>query len=147
MARVYSLKISLVYCVFMVAIGCDVDDQLAEASPGDELDTSLSIQVIIDGSFQYSEKGEVRNVLEAGKLERFENNDIWEVDEGFTLYIEGDRITNRAKLSGGRGTYDSKTGHLIARDGVLLVNSEGDKLKTEYLVWSHDSDKFTRIDP
>ena len=141
MARVYSLKISLVYCVFIVAIGCDVDDQLAEASPGDELDTSLSIQVIIDGSFQYSEKGEVRNVLEAGKLERFENNDIWEVDEGFTLYIEGDRITNRAKLSGGRGTYDSKTGHLIARDGVLLVNSEGDKLKTEYLVWSHDSDK------
>jgi LPS export ABC transporter protein LptC len=151
MACTPRFKIFLLCCVFMVEIGCDVQDnsndvgdqqaEQTEVNTGDELDESLSIQVIIDGSFQYSEKGEVRNILEAGKLERFENNDIWQVDDGFTLYIEGDKSTNRAQLSGGRGTYDSKIGHLIARDGVLLVNSEGDKLKTEYLVWSHDSDK------
>ena len=150
MARTSSIKNFLFCCIFMVEIGCnvqgnstDVDNQQVDHKDfnGDALDESLSMQVIIDGSFQYSEKGEVRNILEAGKLERFENNDIWQVDEGFTLYIEGDKSTNRAQLSGGRGTYDSKTGHLIARDGVLLVNSEGDKLKTEYLVWSHDSDK------
>ena len=148
MVRTPSIKIFLLYCIFMVETGCDVrdnsndvDDLLTETNSGNELDELLSIQVIIDGSFQYSEKGKVRNILEAGKLERFENNDIWQVDDGFTLYIEGNKSTNRAQLSGGRGTYDSKTGHLIARDGVFLVNSEGDKLKTEYLVWSHDSDK------
>ena len=148
MVRTFSIKLFLLSCVFMVEVGCDVTDNIDDLgnkttkyNPDDELNESLSLQVIINGSFQYSEKGKVRNVLDAGKLERFENNDIWQVDEGFTLYIAGDKMTNRATLSGGRGTYDSKTGHLIARDQVLLINSEGDKLKTEYLVWSHDSDK------
>lgn len=145
MNRTSMFHFLIICCIFMVDIGCDVagnvDDQFSEANSNDELDGDVSQQVIVQGAFQYSEKGEVRNVLEAGKLERFENNDNWQVDEGFTLYIAGDKLTNRATLSGGRGTYNSKTGHLIARDGVLLVNSDGDKLNTEYLVWSHDSNK------
>jgi LPS export ABC transporter protein LptC len=148
MVRTFSIQLLLLFCVFMVEVGCDVTDNIddlenktTKSNPDDEFNESHSLQVIINGSFQYSEKGKVRNVLDAGKLERFENNDIWQVDEGFTLYIAGDKMTNRATLSGGRGTYDSKTGHLIARDQVLLINSEGDKLKTEYLVWSHDSDQ------
>ena len=112
-----------------------------ELDQSDELSEQRSIQVIINGSFSYSEKGEIKNVLEAGKLERFEDNDIWEVEDGFTLYISGDKTSNQATLSGGRGVYDSKIGHLIARDDVVLVNNEGDRLKTEYLVWSNDSDK------
>ena len=32
-------------------------------------------------------------------------------------------------------------GHLIAIDDVVLINNEGEKLQTEYLVWSNDSDR------
>ena len=99
MVRTFSIQLLLLFCVFMVEVGCDVTDNIddlenktTKSNPDDELNESHSLQVIINGSFQYSEKGKVRNVLDAGKLERFENNDIWHVDEGFTLYIAGDKI-------------------------------------------------------
>ncbi|PCJ80704.1 MAG: LPS export ABC transporter periplasmic protein LptC [Bacteroidetes bacterium] len=101
----------------------------------------VASQIITGGKFLYSEKGEVKNVLEAGKLERSDNNDIWEVTGGFKLFIDGTSGNHQAVLTGGRGTYDSKNGYMIARDDVQLINLEGEKLNTEYLVWSHDSDK------
>ena len=105
----------------------------------------VAIQIIHGGTFQYSEKGDVKNVLKAGRLERWKDdgfvNEIWRVSEGFTLYIEGDRINHEAVLIGGRGTYDAKIGHLIAHDDVVLINNEGEKLQTEFLVWSNDSDR------
>ena len=105
----------------------------------------VALQTIHGGIFQYSEKGDVRNVLKAGRLERWKDDDIvnevWRVSEGFTLYIEGDSIKHEAILSGGRGTYDADMGHLIAHDDVVLINNVGEKLQTEYLVWSNDSDR------
>ncbi|MBM55944.1 MAG: LPS export ABC transporter periplasmic protein LptC [Euryarchaeota archaeon] len=103
-----------------------------------------ALQVITGGSFRYSEKSQIKNVLEAGRLERWESDgsssEVWRVSNGFTLYIDGDKENHDAVLSGGRGTYEADLGHLIAYDDVELINSEGEKLNTEYLVWSNDSD-------
>ena len=115
-----------------------------EKVPESELE-GLALQVITGGTFQYSEKGQTQNVLQAGRLERWKNegsaNEIWKVSEGFILYIEGDSHNHEAVLSGGRGTYNADKGHLIAYDDVELINQEGEKLNTEYLVWSNDSDR------
>lgn len=119
--------------------GCVTSDETLTESVSDTY--NISTQVITLGEFIYSEKGEVKNILEAGRLERSENNDIWKVSEGFRLFIGGDRSNHQAVLTGGRGNYDPNSGHLIARDGVELINLEGERLNTEYLVWSHDSDK------
>ncbi len=104
-----------------------------------------ALQIIHGGTFQYSEKGVIRNVLKAGRLERWKDddliNEVWQCSEGFTLYIEGNNINHEAILSGGRGLYDADMGHLIAHDNVILINNEGEKLQTEYLVWSNDSDR------
>jgi LPS export ABC transporter protein LptC len=130
----YLLAISSIFYM-----GCVTsDDNLTESIS--EMD-NISTQVITSGEFIYSEKGEVKNILEAGRLERSEDHEIWDVSEGFRLYIGGDKSNHQAVLSGGRGNYNPNSGHLIARDGVELVNLEGEKLNTEYLVWSHDSDK------
>ena len=105
----------------------------------------VALQVISGGTFSYSEKGVIKNELQAGRLERWESDgessEVWRVSEGFTLYIEGDKSKHEAVLSGGRGIYDADVGHLIAHDNVVLVNTEGEKLMTEYLVWSNDSDR------
>ena len=104
-----------------------------------------ALQVISGGTFRYTEKSKIKNVLNAGRLERWNSDnsstEIWRVSEGFTLYIEGDSKKYEAVLSGGRGTYDADQGHLTAYDDVELINKEGEKLNTEYLVWSNDSDR------
>ena len=46
-----------------------------------------------------------------------------------------------AVLKGGRGTYNADKAHLEAWDDVELINNEGEKLNTEYLVWSNEEDR------
>lgn len=104
-------------------------------------------QVVLDGYFEYTERGRVVQSLEASKLERWESSesaeetpDVWHVDGGFTLYIGGTQARHNAKLSAVRGTYDDEAGRLEAWEEVILVNEEGERLETEHLIWSHDSD-------
>ena len=104
-------------------------------------------QVVLDGYFEYTERGRVVQSLEASKLERWESSesaeetpDVWHVDGGFTLYIGGTQAKHDAKLSAVRGTYDDEAGRLEAWEEVVLVNEEGERLETEHLIWSHDSD-------
>lgn len=126
----------------LVAASCG-SDATTEAIKGEREEVAL--QIIHGGSFSYSEKGEIKNELQAGRLERWESDgessEVWRVSEGFTLFIDGDKETHEAILSGGRGTYDADAGHLIAHDNVILVNTDGERLMTEYLVWSNDSDR------
>jgi len=126
-------------CFSIFQLGCVTNEETLTESVSET--ENLSTQVITLGEFVYSEKGEIKNILEAGRLERSEDHDIWKVSEGFRLYIGGDKSNYQAVLSGGRGNYNPNSGHLIARDGVELINLEGERLNTEYLVWSHDSDK------
>jgi len=132
----------LVLVILSATVSCGVIE--TKDVPTVDLE-EVALQMIDGGTFQYSEKGDVRNVLKAGRLERWKDddvvNEVWRVSEGFTLYIEGDSIHHEAILSGGRGTYDTDMGHLIAYDDVVLINNEGEKLQTEYLVWSNDSDR------
>tara|TARA_X000000950_G_scaffold288939_1_gene408541 strand:+ start:4214 stop:4750 length:537 start_codon:yes stop_codon:yes gene_type:complete len=104
-------------------------------------------QVVLEGYFEYTERGRVVQSLEAAKLERWESSesaeetpDVWHVDGGFTLYIGGTQAKHNAKLSAVRGTYDDEAGRLEAWEEVVLVNEEGERLETEHLIWSHDSD-------
>ena len=138
----FAVRTFSVLLIISATISCGVIE--TEEVPKADLE-EVALQIINGGTFQYSEKGDVRNVLKAGRLERWKDdgivNEVWRVSKGFTLYIEGDSINHEAVLSGGRGTYDADMGHLIAHDDVVLINNEGEKLQTEYLVWSNDSDR------
>lgn len=131
-----------VFIITLVFISCEANDK--ENSHIAERE-EIAAQIIKGGGFQYSEMGEIKNILEAGRLERWENDgeerEVWLVSDGFTLYIEGDKENHEAMLRGGRGNYDAKKGHLIAWDDVVLINNKGERLSTEYLVWSNDSDR------
>jgi LPS export ABC transporter protein LptC len=130
------------YLLLLLLAGCNSEEN--NSVPAEELE-EIALQVISGGTFQYSEKGDIKNVLSAGRLERWESDgdasEVWRVSGGFTLYIDGDKSDHDAKLSGGRGTYDAEKGHLVAYDGVELVNNDNERLRTEYLVWSNDSDR------
>jgi LPS export ABC transporter protein LptC len=97
--------------------------------------------------FSYSERGEILHVIRAGVLVRAgapddgEDSDVIHVSNGFTMYIEGDENTHQAQLSASRGKLDEAAMRLVAEDDVVLKNTDGDRLETEYLVWAHDSDR------
>lgn len=130
-------------CALLMACGPSPG---AETTQDSMPDTRPS-QVVLEGYFEYTERGRVVQSLEAAKLERWESSesaeetpDVWHVDGGFTLYIGGTQARHNAKLSAVRGTYDDEAGRLEAWEEVVLVNEEGERLETEHLIWSHDSD-------
>lgn len=134
------------FCAAAVLVSCQpfASDEAQKAAEQEHALRTVPVQTIVDGSFEYTERGEVVNALVAGKLDRWEegprNDGQWTVSEGFTLFIGGAQGNHHATLSATRGTYDDQHGHLEAWDDVVLVNEEGDRLLTEHLVWLHDSD-------
>lgn len=96
----------------------------------------------------YSEKGLVQHVLIAASVIReastesaTESQDFITVDGGFTLYLGGDENQHSSQLTAQRGTLDEANLRLVAENDVVLRNAAGDRLETEYLVWSEDSDR------
>ena len=122
------------------AVGGESANILREGAP---------IQVVEHGYFEYTERGKLIQALEANRLERWDNPEgdspqpdapLWQVAEGFTLFIGGNRDRHAATLRADRGTYNDQAGRLEAWDNVVLVNNKNERLETEHLVWSHDSD-------
>ena len=112
-----------------------------------QADESIPTQVVINGTFQYSERGEILHELHAGELSRQEKGnatspeDYVEVRNGFELFIEGNEANHTARLRADWASLDEKNLRLIAKHGVVLENLAGDILETEYLVWSEDSNR------
>ena len=123
--------------------------QRVDAQATDILREGAPIQVVEQGYFEYTERGKLIQALEANRLERWDHSEgespqpdapLWQVSEGFTLFIGGNRDRHAATLKADRGTYNDQAGRLEAWDNVVLVNNKGERLETEHLVWSHDSD-------
>ena len=102
-------------------------------------------QVVLEGVFEYTERGRVVQSLEAAKLERWESSESAEetpdVCGGRWLHPVYRR--NQAKHDAKLSAYVAPT--TMKPDGsaweeVVLVNEEGERLETEHLIWSHDSD-------
>lgn len=133
--------------------GCALEDNSSSDS-GDSPNSDVPSQVVQGGYFEYSERGNVIQSLSAQKMVRRDQsnspsnpNPEWTVEDGFTLFIGGSKFSHNAKLSAKRGTYNEQTSHLEAWGDVVLVNEAGDKLFTDHLIWSHDSDMVKTHDP
>ena len=137
-----------VFSLCLSLFGCAEEQPASTSLENQDLSASRRpSQVVEDGYFEYTERGKVIQSLRASRLERWESEDdtdevpsLWHVDEGFTLFIGGTQSRHSARLSAVRGTYDDQSSRLEAWEEVVLVNHEGERLLTEHLVWSHDSD-------
>lgn len=136
--------------VLLFGGGCNSGDEKAWG-PWEEA-PETPIQNLENVRFAYSERGEVKHVLLATSLTRTsrtsreeseaeEGAGLIQVQGGFTLYIDGDERQHEASLSAQRGILDEAQMRLEAEDKVVVTNRAGDRLETEYLVWSNDSDR------
>jgi LPS export ABC transporter protein LptC len=104
-------------------------------------DREVAVQTVLNGTYYYTENGELTNVLEAAVLDRYEGEiSRIEVSGGFVLTTFDSIGNTDAIISANYGTYFDLEGRLIARENVVLVNAEGSRLNTEELYFVQDSD-------
>lgn len=133
----------LAWVVLLLSSCANSDAEISEI----QADERTPIQLVINGTFQYSERGTILHELRAGELRRLEGGDATtpedevEVRNGFELFIEGNAASHSAHLTAEWASLDEKTLRLVAKHGVVLQNAAGDVLETEYLVWSEDSNR------
>lgn len=129
------IPLALVSGIFF-SCGNDIDDINALID-----DRDVAVQTVENGTYFFTEAGELKNKLEAKLLDRYEGDDPRiEVYNGFTLTVYDSIGAIEAILKARTGTFWEGDGRLVAREEVELVNNEGSKLNTEELYFVQDSD-------
>lgn len=110
------------------------------------------IRTTYEVSYTFTDSGRVANVLNAGKVMRFEVGDSAYslISEGFELIFFDYQGEIDGRLTAMNGYVRGDNALMIARDSVVFVNRLGEELITEELIWRQDSgkvysDKFVTI--
>ena len=103
-------------------------------------------------TYTYTDSGRVSNILNAGKVLRFETPDSTYslIEDGFELVFFDNRGDFDGRLTAMNGYIRGDNALMIARDSVVFVNRVDEELLTEELIWQQDSgkvftDKFVTI--
>ena len=100
----------------VLGVGCRDATQPATPTASESGPTQHPSQMVEQGYFEYTERGEVVQSLQAASLELWESDDedpesLWHVDGGFTLFIGGTRERHSARLSAIRGRTMTRWGN------------------------------------
>lgn len=92
----------------------------------------------------YSEKGKVKARLKAAEFVRREaaKPPYTDFNNGIQVEFYNDSLQLTSTLTARYARYYEQQGNVLVRDNIVIVNSKGEKLKTEELVWNQQSEKF-----
>ncbi len=100
----------------------------------------------------YSDKGIVKAQLKAPVMKHTDDpkNAFTELPSGLILLFYGEAMNVQSTLTANYGISYDKTDEMIARNNVIVISENGDKLESEELIWSQKtqkirSDKFVKI--
>lgn len=104
---------------------------------------SPPIRSTLNVKYTFTDSGKVKNVLEAGKLDQYQNSDsaYSKISNGFALTFYDDQAQFDGKLTAKNGYMNGDNSMMIARDSVVFRNKENETLHTEELFWYGDSAK------
>lgn len=100
------------------------------------------VQTSYNASYTFSEKGLKQTRLEAGLLEQYKvegEDDYIVASGGFKMIFFDSLQLEEARVTADSGRYEEKKKTLMARGNVLLLNTQGEKLETEELIFDQDS--------
>lgn len=116
-----------------------------------DLDQLASIDVEADApdritqgvEYFYSDSGYLRNRLRAGRVEEFmaEERQRTRMSGGVELVFFDERGTPGSTLTARRGLISPRKNRMEVFDSVVFTNVRGERMETEHLVWSQDSDR------
>ena len=127
-------------------VGCKNDlDQLAQV----EMDAAAPDRVTTGAEYFYSDSGIVRNRLRAGRVEEYmpEEKRRTVMTDGVELVFFDARGGQGSVLTAREGLIKPRNNRMEVRDHVVFTNVRGERLETEHLVWSQDSDRVWTDQP
>jgi LPS export ABC transporter protein LptC len=133
----------LVACAFTA---CKNDlDQLARV----DMDATAPDRVTTGAEYFYSDSGIVRNRLRAGKVEEYmtEERQKTVMSDGVELVFFNPDGGQGSVLTARQGLIKPRKNRMEVRDHVVFTNVRGERLETEHLVWSQDSDRVWTDQP
>jgi len=100
----------------------------------------------------YSDWGKVKAKLNAPVMNHVNDpkNPYTELPSGLKLIFFGPELQKQSELTAGYGISYDHTDQMIARNNVVVININGEKLETEELLWDQktqkiSSEKFVKI--
>ena len=120
------------------------------ASCKNDLDRVAAIEVPTNGpdrittqaEYLYSDSGKVRNRVRAGTISEFSgDHPRTEMSDGVELtFFDADGRPG-SQLTARRGEIQPERNSMVVEEKVVFVNTKGERLETEQLTWSKDSDR------
>lgn len=126
--------------VALALAGCKNDlDQLALIDIG----ATSPDRITTSAEYYYSDSGRVRNRLRAGRVEEFlaDQHEHTDMSDGVELTFFDANGRPGSTLSAERGRIDPKRHRMQVEERVVFTNARGERLETEELIWSQDSDR------
>lgn len=106
--------------------------------------SSLQVDRGTDVTILYSENGKVRGRLFA--KEYIHNTQAkppyMDMNKGLKIEMFNDSLQVTSTLTARYGRYYESQNNVLIRDSVVIVNSKGDQLNTQELVWNQAAKKF-----
>lgn len=129
-------------------LGCENDMAKVQELINEE---QVHVETGTDVEIVYSEMGNIKARVIAPRMNKhYGDAPDTEFPEGLTVYNYGDSLKLVSKMQANYGISYDKKEEILVRDDVILVNTEGEKLNSEELIWSRKkkqiySDKFVKI--
>lgn len=127
------------FALAIVVFGCknDLDRVAAIEVPADGPD-----RITTDAEYLYSDSGRVKNRVRAGTISEFNGDKPHtEMSNGVELTFFDTAGHAGSRLTARRGRIDPDLHRMEVEEQVVFINTKGDKLETEQLIWSQDSAK------
>lgn len=138
----------LLLAVVILLSGCNSDletiDTITRQDEG-PLESAFDIEVI------YSDQAFVRMILQAPRMDRFDNEKRYlEMPEGLYVMFYDTLMQQTSSMSARYAISFDDSQIIEARDDVIVINEMGERLNTEQLIWDQKneiiySEKFVKI--
>lgn len=139
-----SAKAAMLPLLLLLACKNDMDQVPIVEVAAEEPD-----RITTKAEYYYSDSGHVRNRLRAGRIREFIGRDREHtlVDGGLELVFFDAGGDSGAVLTADRGEILPRQHRMVVQDHVRFVNERGERLETDRLTWSQDSDRVWTDSP
>lgn len=133
---VFPIALILLYIVFVS--GGKPNNLINQFIKADNLtETGLDVEIL------YTEMGKAKAKITTAELTRYINQaGVTEFKKGLKVFFYEPNGNVESNMSANYGKAFEKEEELIARDNVIIINTKGEQLNTEELIWKRKDQKI-----
>lgn len=128
------------WCFFSILFLSSCQNEISEIKALTD-PQNLPVQTSTKANYRYSERGKLRNILEAAQLDQYQGEQEYiEASGGFTMIFFDTLEVETARLNAVHGKFVEKENRLVAWENVEMFNTQNERLETQEITFLQDSD-------